>query len=640
MSNPIRPFSRKGALQTGRAVVLASTAMLTFSSLAHAQFRASVTGVVTDPQGAVVPGATVTLLDAQTGKQLQTTSNSAGVYTFNALPPDTFKLTATMNGFSTRTLDNLAIAPEQANNVNVQLELAGGNQTVEVNAGTISPLETTSGSISNTITANEIQHMPTAGRDALQLAQLATGAFADGQRSASGGTNSLPGSQGPGGSGSNGIFATENGPQVVSGGGQYETNAVNIDGISTTSAVWGGTSIITPNADSIDSIKITSNGYDAEFGRFSGANLQVTTKSGTNRVHGSLFFRAARPGLNAFNRYNGPQSLQPHTLGAGVANNNVNRAAAQGLVRDTARYNDFGGSIGGPMLRNRLFAFFAYETLRSSTSSTANQWYETPQFDAAAPSGYISNTFNNFANHGLVGATNLNPTCSTAGLTEGANCRTVSGGIDIGSPLKSARGTQDPSYVSSGTPGTGSGLDGTPDISLYQVATPDRSVQSQYNGRLDADATQHDHLTFAIYWVPLSHGFINGPARGYNQWNHNQTNEALTVIWNHTFSSSLLNEARANASGWRWNEVTDNPQAPFGLPQANINGLPSAAINYFGASGPSHLNQWTFGYKDVLTKVAGNHSIRMGGDATQLHYLQDPCTQPARTSASITSGTT
>lgn len=374
MSNSKYPFHRKGQFLTSRAILLASAAVTALAPAAHAQFRASITGTVTDSSGAVIPGAQVTLVDKQTGKSLQATTNGTGDYNFNALPPDTFTLTTAMSGFSTKTINDLTITPEQANNINVQLAVSSTGASVEVTADAVSPLETATGSISGTISSNEIQHLPTAGRDVFQLLQLTPGAFGDGQRSAGGGTNSIPGSQGPGGSGAGqGAFATENGPQVVSNGGQYETNAISINGISTTSAVWGGTSIITPNQDSVDTVKITSNGYDAEFGRFSGANVEITTKAGTNSFHGSAFFRAARPGLNAFNRYNGPNSLLPFTLGPGAANTNVNRAAAHGLLRDTTRNNDIGGSVGGPILKNRVFAFFAYETIRAGQNDTVNR---------------------------------------------------------------------------------------------------------------------------------------------------------------------------------------------------------------------------------------------------------------------------
>ncbi len=612
-------------LRSRALLLLAAVCTLSIAAAAHAQFRASLTGTVTDTTGAVIPNAKLTLRDTETGKVLNATSNESGFYSFNALPPDHFRLSASVSGFQTKNISDLTIIPEQPNNVNVQLEAGSATTTVDVNADTMPSLETATASTSGTISSNEIQHLPSAGRDVFQLAQLTPGAFGDGQRSGNGSTNSLPGTQGPGGSSSTqGPFATENGPQTLANGGQYETNSVNIDGISTTSAVWGGTTVITPNEDSIDSVKITSNGYDAEFGRFSGANMQVTTKSGTNQIHGSAFFRVARPGLNAFNRYNGPSSLLPFTLGPGVANNNVNRAAAHGLVRDTARYNDIGGSIGGPFLKNRLFGFFAYETIRIGSTDTNNGWYETNAFDGLAPAGYISNKYTTFGGHSPVGATLLPTTCATAGLAVGTYCNTIAGqGIDIGSPLKTAKGTQDPTYVSSAAPGIGGGLDGIADVAQFQTATPNTTTNTQYNGRLDADVTKRDHLAFAIYWVPVTEHYINGPARGYNQWNHNQINDAFSVIYNHTFSPSFLNEARANAAGWRWNEVTDNPQAPFGLPTDSINGLPNAGIEAFGASGPSHLDQWTFGYKDVATKVIRNHTIKFGADATQLHYLQD-----------------
>ena len=620
-----RTLFMQGHRRQTAALLLASAAVLACAPNTYAQFRASITGSITDQTGAVVSGVSITLKDNQTGKTLSATSNGAGIYNFNALPPDTFTLSAVMPGFQTKTIDDLTITPEQSNNINVVLQVGATAQTVTVNADTIPPLDTATASISGTISANDIQHLPSAGRDVFQLAQLTPGAFGDGQRGGGGGTNSLPGTQGPGGSGNTGgSFSTENGPQVLSNGGQYETNSVNIDGISTVSAVWGGTSLITPNEDSIDNVKITSNGYDAEFGRFSGANLQVTTKSGTNQVHGSFFFRVARPGLNAFQRYNGPNSLNPATLGTGVANTNVNRAAARGLLRDTARYNDFGGSIGGPILRNRVFAFFAYETIRNNSTATDTHWYETNAFDASAPAANISNKYTTFAGHSPVGATMINSTCATAGLTEGVNCRTIVGqGLDIGSPLKTARGTQDPTYVTNNNPGTGSGLDNIADIADFQTNTPSTTTQVQYNGRLDGDVTNKDHLAFAIYWVPQTQHYINGAARGYNQWNHNQINDAFSVIYNHTFSSNFLNEARANAAGWRWNEVTDNPQAPFGLPTDTVNAPGSTNLEYFGASGPSHLNQWTYGYKDVATRIVRNHSIKFGGDATQLHYLQD-----------------
>ena len=93
--------------------------------------------------------------------------------------------------------------------------------------------------------------------------------------------------------------------QVQAIGGQTDQNGISVDGISTVSAVWGGASVITPSEDSVQNVTIVSNSYDAENGRFSGAQIQVISKSGTNHVHGSAFFKASRPGLNAYQRFNG-----------------------------------------------------------------------------------------------------------------------------------------------------------------------------------------------------------------------------------------------------------------------------------------------------------------------------------------------
>jgi hypothetical protein len=216
-------------------------------------------------------------------------------------------------------------------------------------------------------------------------------------------------------------------------------------------------------------------------------------------------------------------------------------------------------------------------------------------------------------------------TCQDIGLTEGVNCATTTAGLDVGSPLKIGLGKQDPTYGgSTGTPGVGSGLDGSPDLGYFDTVNPNNVSQTQYNGRLDANVTQKDHASFAIYWVPSNSTYYNGAVRSANLWHHSQVNDAFSVIWNHTFSPTLLNEARANAAGWRWNEILSNPQAPFGLPADNFDGTGGASPETLGAAGPSNLNQWTFDYSDILTKSLGRHNIKMGGDWTRLQYLNNP----------------
>jgi len=321
-------------------LVLFVVAIFFGSVIAQAQYRASIQGVVTDPQGAVVDGATVTLTDNQTNRVQTTTTDGNGVYTFGALPPSTFTVKVEKAGFKTKTLDNYSPIGEQSNALNIELELGGATETVTVSADQLPAIDTQTATISGTITSNQINHMPSFGRDVFQLIQLAPGVFGDGAQGGGGAGQNMPGTQGPGATGGNqGIFQTENGPQAIAHGQQYENNGISIDGISTTSAVWGGTTIITPTEDSVDSVKIVSNSYDAEDGRFAGGQVKVISKSGSNQFHGSLFFTAHRPGLNAFQPFNG-------------LNNKP--------LRDNFFFNQFGGSVGGPIWKNKIFAFFAY----------------------------------------------------------------------------------------------------------------------------------------------------------------------------------------------------------------------------------------------------------------------------------------
>jgi hypothetical protein len=469
---------------------------------------------------------------------------------------------------------------------------------------------------------------------------LAPGVLATGAQSGGGGGFQAPGTQTGASSGGGGnlghsssIFATENGASANANGGRYDSNGYTVDGISTASAVWGGSTVVTPSEDSVGNVKIVTNAYDAENGRFSGALTEITSKTGTNDLHGSFLIQITRPGLNAYQRWNGQSSVQSTdpTTGAKLT------PAARGLLRDEDRYNQWGGSIGGPIWKNKIFAFFAYEGQSQTVPTTSTQWFPTAALAALAPANSIAATYLNFKGAAVLGTVIASVTCQNAGLTEGVNCRTIPGqGLNIGSPLVTGLGTQDLTYVNAATPGVGSGLSNVPDFTQYSISNPSSSDFKQWSGRLDADVTSKDHASFAIYWVPASTTTYNG-GLGYQLFNHSQINDAFSVIWNHTFSPTFLNEARANAAGWRYNELGTNPQAPFGLPQASLanpNGtgqIGSITLGDLGVPAPNHLDQWTYGYKDVATKVLQTQTMKFGFDFTRLYYLNDPIGTPSFT---------
>ena len=159
----------------------------------------------------------------------------------------------------------------------------------------------------------------------------------------------------------------------------------------------------------------------------------------------------------------------------------------------------------------------------------------------------------------------------------------------------------------------------------YNTLNPTTFNASQYNGRLDANVTERDRIGFTIYYVPQSRTSFNGPDRSYDLFHHSQINEAFSAIWDRTISSNFLNEFRANAAGWRWNEVGSNPQSPVGLPTDTIDQMGSIGGSsiQFGPSVGSILNQWTYTIKDVATHIQGRHTLKFGGEVTRLFYLQD-----------------
>jgi len=601
-----------------RGIFLSIVAVF-LASAAQAQYRASIQGVVTDPQGEAVVGATVTLQNEETGQKFTTTSGEDGIFNFNGLPPSKFTVTVEKQGFKAKTIKSFGVISEQANALNVQLEVGQVTDSVTVNGDATPLIDTETASNSGTVTAEQFQKLPSVGRDPFQLLQLAPGAFGDGAQSSGGGTSNLPGTTIGGTSGTDGIFKTENGGQVTANGARTGENNYTIDGVGMTSVSWGGTAVITPNEDSIKEVKIITDNYDAEYGRYRGAQVQIISQNGTNDYHGSLFLKAHRPGLDAFQKYNG---------------------YGNAVVRDNARFNDYGGTVGGPILKNRLFGFFSYETIKNNqVSGDAGGWYETPELRAFAASGTNAAAFFAYPGAGPVGGTIAEGagdfhTCTDIGLSEGPFCHFIAGkGLDLGSPLTNGIGNTDPSYNGTAQPGFGNGLDGVADIAFIQnIPNPSSSDEKQYNGRVDFNLTSKDLIAFSIYRVPTSSTSINGSGtREMNLFHHAVISEAFTALWDHTFSPTVVNEVRVNAAGWRWRDLDLNPNGPWGLPVINFdsNGLNNNPTignlrpQGMGIGAPGTFDQWTYGLKDVLTKIHGAHAVKLGGEVTRLLFVDN-----------------
>jgi len=585
------------------ATLAAALVLQLLAPQAVAQFRAGIQGVVLDANGARVPEATVTLVSLETNATRTTSTSGEGVYSITGLAPGHYQLTIEKTGFQKKTLADVLVRAEQMQSVDVDLQVGQTTETVTVEAQVVPLLDTETALIGGTITDKEIDNLPSFSRDPYQLMRLAPGVFGDGSLSKGGGTNTLPGFNKAGPSATDSIFNVENGVQITANGTRQNSNSYQVDGVGVNSTAWGGAAVITPNEESVKEVRVIANNYTAEYGRNSGAQVMVVSQNGTNELHGSAFFKWHRPGLNAYQAWNGPGTPTP-------------------VAKDTNRFNQYGGSLGGPLWKNKLFAFFSYETLRNNSWSVSNAWFETPQFlQNAGPSNSIARQLLSYPGASPVFTQQITRTCADVGLPS-TQCRDAGGGLDLGSPMTSPLGTKDPTYGQPGTPyGIGSGFDGIPDVMYVQSTSPNNNTSNQYNGRVDYNVTQKDAIAFGIYWVPLDSSFYNGPARQMNFFNHSSLAQSWTGIYTHTFSPTLINEGKFGYSGWDWNEFTSNPQVPWGLPTDNIWSIGGIGTANFGAPGYSIFNQKTWVIRDVLTKVHGSHSIKMGADVSRSKFL-------------------
>ena len=575
---------------------------------ANAQFKAGIQGTVTDSGGGLVPEAKITLVNTETGKTQETTTSGEGFYRLSGLAPSKYKLTVEKAGYKQKVFDDVAVNAEAVQGLDISLEPGDVSATVTVTEETGQTLQTANADVDKAITTQEIRALPQFGRDPYELARLTPGVFGDAARGGTGGAVNLPNTVGPGGS-SRGIFQTENAPQISANGQRVSANNFQIDGTSVNSLTNGGAAVVTPNQESVKEVRVVANVYSAEYGRNSGAQVLTVSQNGTNDFHGSLFLKNNSPGLNAFNKFGGP-----------------NNAPA---IRVNQRLNQFGGSIGGPLPlprfgeggpstiggRDKSFFFFSYEGLRSSTNDTVNTFVETPQFRQAV----IAGRPNSLAAR-ILGDPGISPrivsvipvTCGFAGFNA-SNCTQISGGLDIGR-LAGAQGQ----YISFSDL-SGGGPDGIPDVQFVQIGVPTSSRGNQFNPRLDFNLTERDSLTFSSYISRFNgqSGDAGGRSRPQGDLTTAPQNLFGMATYTRVISNTMINEARINATRFAFNEVESSSQTNFGIPRIEIETLPFDRIR-FGApraeTTPGIFAQNTFEVRDTLRWLRGNQAWSFGGE--------------------------
>lgn len=585
-----------------------STLWLTFAMAAAAQNNATLQGTVTDPSGAAVPGATVTVTDQATLATRQTQTTNTGFYQVAQLLPGQYTVAVEKAGFQKNQTTNVTVLAEQFRGLDVVLQVGGATQTVTVNGANQPLLQTEDASLTGTLTAQQVQRLPQFGRDVYELVRLQPGIFGDGERNGAGlsvgfpnGPGSNAGSGGPGGS-NTAIFQTENQQSISANGQRITSNDYVVNGVSVNSLEWGGAAVITPSLESVQEMTVLSNDYDASDGRNSGAHIKIVTKSGTNTFHGTGFFQYETPGLNAFNKFNGPGALPERVDNA---------------------FRQFGGNAGGPLIHNKLFFFFNYEGLRSHNTTFDAQWIDTPQLDAlmagASPGTPVSTTLQ---------AAGLTPritqvlpgTCTSQGgapITFPIGCQNVAGGVNVGSPTGVFG-----QYVD-GAPnglanGTGGGFTTIPELEFAELESPQSQSGDQYNARVDYNMGRNifSASTFLTFFR-ADNADDSAQDRPMADFKTDRFSPSgfLSLVSN--ISANLINDVRFNYTRFAFNDVSANPQIDWEIPRTEIQGaLPNGArIKYGAAQGdtsPGIFAQNTFALRDMMTAIHANHAVKFG----------------------------
>src|SRR6266566_1027609 len=307
---------------------------LGFTSLLLAQSAGTgaLTGTVSDPTGGVVPGATVTITSTDTNQARTATTGAAGSYKFALLPPGAYRVRFSATGFKTSEVSSVTVSVTETPVLDRVLEVGAQSEQVTVEAQT-EVLQTATSTLGNTVGNRTVTSLPLSSRNYTQILALSAG------------TNTTANNATALGKGTQNMSVNGNDP----GQNNFQMDGVNItnfanSGSANDSGLYAGVGI--PNPDSIQEFKVQTSTYDASYGRNPGANVNVVTKSGTNQFHGTAF-----------------EFLRDTIFNANDFFYNRNNPASA-TTKQILNQNQFGGVLGGPVIKNKLFAFFSYQGTR------------------------------------------------------------------------------------------------------------------------------------------------------------------------------------------------------------------------------------------------------------------------------------
>lgn len=572
-------------------------------------------GTVTDASGAIVPDAKITITDLDRGTVYNVQSNSDGNYSQTHLLAGHYQVKAEGAGFGTFEA-NATVEVDATTRVDVSLKPASVQTSVNV-TDVLPVLTTDRAEIATTFTTQQVQQLPVLDRNITNLLLQVPG------------TQLNPSFQ---------IARSENpqgGIQVDVNGQFFTSNGFLLDGTENESAILG-IAVINPNIDSLQEFKVSTSNYEAEFGSASGALVQATTKSGTNQLHGSLFEFLRNDLTNATNPFTG--------------------------INPTIRWNQFGGSVGGPIKKDKLFGFFDYQGTRQRNGGSVLTTVPTQ----AERNGDLTSLLGNYiCSNGSVSAA---PCASPAMVTttEGASVPARAGMVFDPNTGDPATGTGREVFAQNGIvnivpvaapmakllgylplPNTGSGI-----INNFVSNGVQHFDSDQYDGRVDYNITGNTHLfgryTLADFnnYSPAAFGDAGGGPSAFNfSGDSIDRNQSLALGIDHTFSPTLVTDARFGFYRYRIrvqpNDAGTTPAADAGLPGLNTGspsttGMPAFYINGSGgfdfgyALGVNACNcplketENQFQWVNNWTKIAGNHTIKFGVDVRRNQQQRIP----------------
>lgn len=548
-------------------------ALLLFSSVVFAQTpTASLTGTVQDSSGAAISNATVTARNVATGISYKAKAGAGGEYQIPQLPPAVYEVTASGSGFQTQVQRGIVLQVDQRARTNFVLKVGAVADSVQV-SGEEALTDTVSSSVGEVVENHSIDNLPLISRSFYSLPLLTPGVVMPAQ-------NSTLGYRG--------------GFNVA---GSKETwNNFTLNGVDDNDEAIDGPSY-RPSIEGIQEFKVLTGIYSAEYGRTSGGQVVIVTKSGTNQYHGDLFEYYRNQSLDALNYFT-PQGTRP-----------------------PYNYNQYGGTFGGPIKTNKTFFFVNYEGLQSSTQTIALSTVPTlAEAGITTPGSYDFRGITHITNP-YTGTDFHTPNVITSADLNG----TGPGAVPILSTTASQLGVALASFYPHATIQNATSNN-------YNFSETQTEQLNQFSVRIDHNFSQKDSA-YANYnyfddptFVPTNNqcnpsNYI--PGFGCKD---GLTNQLAVVSETHTFTPSLLNEVRLNYERFRQSGIQQDTVANFpGIPGAsagnfpNNTGLPNTTVTGYGSLGgatnmPQQRFDNTYQIIDTITYTRQHHALKAGAN--------------------------